>query len=341
MATTWIKPIHANESHSKHQTITDTIDYAINPDKTEGGKHVTGYHCSPECSADEFMFSKDMYADITGREQGLNDILVYHVRQAFAPGEITPEEANMLGHELAMELTKGEHSFIVATHTDRNHIHNHIIINSTRLDFTGKYRNPLHSSKALRKISDAICEKNGLSIIEEPSFGSGTYSLATEAKKEPSKRQKLEFLIDEVMQKSKPKDLDELLKSLSFMNCKVKKRGKNVSLLLEGQERFLRLSSLSENYTEEVLCKRIVEQGNDVDVSFKNHSRIIDIDTRMSEIISIVENENIGLKRSSTINKLQEEYATLRAEKQYIESRGSTHPQNTIEGKIAFRDTEI
>ena len=200
MATTWIKPIRTNRSKTIAQTLADrtnyvkdknktsVLDYAKNPDKTMSGEYVTAYACTPEMSDIEFLLSKKEYESITGRTQDKN-ILAYHIRQAFKPDEITPELANKLGHELAKRFTKNAHAFIVATHVDRKHIHNHIIFNSTTIDSTRKFQNPMRSNKIIRRISDQICLEYGLSVIENPKPPRGHYGswLAS---------QKLELLID-------------------------------------------------------------------------------------------------------------------------------------------------
>ena len=110
------------------------------------------------------------YETYIGRsEEKKSDIVLYQIRQSFKPGEITPEKAQEIGYELAMSFTKGKYQFVVATHTDHAHIHNHIIFNSTSIDHTQKFRNFLGSSEAIRKISDKLCLENGLSIIETQS----------------------------------------------------------------------------------------------------------------------------------------------------------------------------
>ena len=143
MAATRLFALHVNKGKSIAQTITERTDYAENPDKTRKGELVTGYQCSPITVDAEFLLSKQQYADITGRGQGKRDVLAYHIRQSFKPGEITPEESNRLGYELAMRFTRGRHTFIVATHIDRKHIHNHVIFNSTTLDCTRKFDDPI------------------------------------------------------------------------------------------------------------------------------------------------------------------------------------------------------
>lgn len=175
MAATWIKPLHVNKGKTIAQTITDRTDYAENPDKTRQGELVIGYQCSPYTVDAEFLLAKQQYASITGRSQGKKDILAYHVRQAFKPGEITPEQAGKLGYELAMRFTKGRHAFIVAVHEDRAHVHCHIVFNSTTLDCTKKFQNPMRSNKIIRRISDQICIENGLSFIENPKPSRGHY----------------------------------------------------------------------------------------------------------------------------------------------------------------------
>ena len=94
-----------------------------------------------------------------------HEVIAYQIRQSFKPGEITPEEANRLGHELALRFTKGKYAFIVATHMDRAHVHNHIVFNSTSIDATRKFKNFWLSSFALQRVSDLICLENGLSVI--------------------------------------------------------------------------------------------------------------------------------------------------------------------------------
>ncbi len=127
MSTTNLYAVHAGKDGDALKAVKRVIGYVENPDKTEKKKLITSYECDPRTAAEEFMLDKRAYILRTGRERGKDDVLAYHLRQSFAPGEITPDEANRLGYELAMRFTKGNHSFVVATHTDKAHIHNHII----------------------------------------------------------------------------------------------------------------------------------------------------------------------------------------------------------------------
>ena len=130
MATTRIISMHVNQGKTIADCLTDRIDYSKNPDKTQDGELISAYECDPKTADAEFLYSKRQYQTITGREQR-HDVIAYQVRQSFKPGEITPEDANRVGYEFAERFLKGRHAFFVATHTDKKHIHNHIIWNST------------------------------------------------------------------------------------------------------------------------------------------------------------------------------------------------------------------
>ena len=126
MAATRLIALHANKGKTISQCIRDRTDYAKNGEKTEDGFYISTYECDQETVTEEFMAAKREYLRKTGRANG-SDVIAYQIRQSFKPGEITPEEANKVGYEMAMRFTKGKHMFIVATHTDKAHIHNHII----------------------------------------------------------------------------------------------------------------------------------------------------------------------------------------------------------------------
>ena len=146
--------------------ISDIIDYVQNPQKTDNGRLITSYQCDSRIADAEFLFNKRQYIAATGRVRGEDDVIAYHLRQSFVPGEITPEEANRLGCELARRFTKGKHAFIVCTHIDRKHTHNHIIFDATALDYQRKFRNFWGSTRAVRRLNDTICIENGYSIVE-------------------------------------------------------------------------------------------------------------------------------------------------------------------------------
>ena len=118
MATTRIMPLHVGKGRTESRAISDIIDYVANPQKTDNGKLITGYACDSRTADAEFLLAKRQYIAATGRVRGADDVIAYHVRQSFRPGEITPEEANRLGVEFAKRFTKGNHAFVVCTHID-------------------------------------------------------------------------------------------------------------------------------------------------------------------------------------------------------------------------------
>ena len=253
MATTRLMPLHVGKGRTVAEAFGRTTDYVKNPEKTEGGELVTAYQCNPAIADQEFLFSKRQYATITGRTPKQNDVIAYHLRQSFKPGEITPELANKIGYNLAMSLTKGKHAFIVCTHVDKEHIHSHIVFNSTTLDCNRKFNNFWGSSFAVRKISDLLCWENGLSVIENPKPSRGSYG-SWLGEKPPTIRGQLEQIIDAAL--TNCKDFDSFLAALKAAGVEVK-RGKHLAFKIPGSKRFVRCDSLSEDYSEAAILERI------------------------------------------------------------------------------------
>lgn len=166
MAATRLITMHQNKGKSVAKSLSDRTDCAKNGEKTENGQFISSYACQAESVDEEFMLSKREYERLTERHHKGN-IIAYQIRQSFKPGEITPEEANQVGYETAMRFTKGNYAFIAATHTDKAHIHNHIIFNSTSLYCTHKFRDFFFVGLALQRLSDIICLEHGLSVIEK------------------------------------------------------------------------------------------------------------------------------------------------------------------------------
>ena len=239
IATTRIKSLHTGKGRTMGKAIQDIIDYVENPQKTDGGRLISSFQCDSRIADAEFLFAKRQYLAKTGRRRGADDVIAYAIRQSFVPGEITPEEANRLGCELARRFTKGNHAFVVCTHIDRHHIHNHIIWNSTSLDHTRKFRDFLGSGRAVRKLSDTICIENGYSIVEHPKGRGKSYDKWL-GDKPPCHRDRLRAAIDTALAQ-KPADLDGLLKLLGEAGIEVSPRGKSIRLRAPGQKRFVRL----------------------------------------------------------------------------------------------------
>ena len=253
MATTRLMPLHAGKGRTVAEALGRTTDYVKNPEKTGGGELVTAYECNPAIADQEFLFSKRQYAAITGRNQKEHNIIAYHLRQSFKPGEITPEQANKIGYDLAMSLTKGKHAFIVCTHVDRQHIHSHIVFNSTTLDCTRKFNNFWRSSFVVRKISDLLCWENGLSVIKNPKPSRGSYGTWL-GEKPPTVQKQMERFIDDALIGCK--DFNSFLIALKSAGVEVK-QGKHLAFKIPGGKRFVRCSSLSKDYSETAILERI------------------------------------------------------------------------------------
>ena len=252
MAATKLIAMHQNKGRSVMQCLKDRTDYAMNGDKTEDGKYISSYQCNPELVDLEFAQAKKEYLHKTWR-QPKGDVLAYQIRQSFKPGEITPEEANEVGYETGMRFTKGKHAFIVATHVDRAHIHNHIIFNSTNLNCDRKFRDFWFSGIALQRLSDIICLEHGLSII--PKVKPSERQRRT---KYPERISMRDVIREDILKclEQKPADFEELLKLLQQEGYEIK-RGKHTAICGKEQERFIRFRSLGEDYTEENLKKII------------------------------------------------------------------------------------
>ena len=210
----------------------------------------TSYGCDSATAAAEMLLCKREYETVVGRgEEKRSDILLYQIRQSFKPGEVTPEQAQKIGYELAMSFTKGKYQFVVSTHVDQAHIHNHIVYNSTAIDHSGKFRNFKGSSFAIQKISDRLCLEYGLSIIETPQHDHKHYGKWLGDKKPLSWQDKLRLAIDTTIAQ-KPKDFCTFLKLMENAGYEVK-QGKLLALRAQGQQKFTRLRSLGDGYSEE------------------------------------------------------------------------------------------
>ena len=247
MATTRLMPLHTGKGRTVGQAISAIIDYTENPQKTDGGRLITSWQCDSRIADAEFLFTKNQYIQKTGRVRGEDNVIAYHLRQSFVPGEITPEDANRLGCELAKRFTKGNHAYIVCTHIDKAHIHNHVIWNSTALSQTRKFRNFWGSSRAVRRLNDTICIANGYSIVENPKRHGKSYNKWLGDKKKPSHRERICTAIDDALTQ-KPDSFEALLELLRQAGYEVK--GKKVPSLLGGeQKKSIRMDTLGDGYT--------------------------------------------------------------------------------------------
>jgi len=256
MAISDLLPRKRMGSKSRLQSLRERFGYDQKEEKTEGGKLVSAYMCCPESAAEEFETARLLYEQKTGRRQPKErDIIAYRVLQSFAPGEITPEDANRIGYELAMEFTKGKHQFVVATHVDKAHIHNHVEFNSINLECDGKFNNFKNSSFALRSLNDRICREHGYSVIENPGVRGQRYQEKAAAKRGRSHKERLRQTIDSALPASR--DFEDFLSRMRDAGYEIKRRGQSLEFKDAQQERFTRSYRLGEAYTEEALRRRV------------------------------------------------------------------------------------
>ena len=285
MAATRLIALHVNKGKTVAQCLADRTDYSQNAAKTNDGEFISSYECDPKTADEEFLLSKRQYQHSTGRQQK-NNIIAYQIRQSFKPGEVTPEEANQVGYETAMRWTKGKHAFIVATHIDKAHIHNHIIYNSTSLDASRKFKNFFLSGLAVQRLSDMVCLEHGLSIITPKPYGER--QKRTVYPKKRTQRDDLCDAIDTVL-KQKPKSFEDFIQALADMGFEFKD-GKQSAFKGKDQKRFIRLRSLGEGYSKEELQAVISgkslhrsRSGSAKAPAQKQFQMLIDVQEKMAE----------------------------------------------------------
>ena len=306
MAATRLIALHKNKGKSVAACLKSRTDYAQNPDKTEQGQLVSSYKCSPLTVDEEFMLTKRQYDLVNGRRQK-SDVIAYQIRQSFKPGEITAEEANKVGYELAMRFTKGKYAFIVATHTDREHIHNHILYNSTALDSTRKFRDFFFSALAVQRLSDLICLEHQLSVIEKKPYRERQKRVLYPPKE--SNRDKLCSVIDGILLNEKPANFEAFLRKLKQQGYEVK-RGKYTSVKGKGQKRFIRFRTLGTGYSEDEI-KAVLEGKAKHQPYQKKQAKeqpfqlLVDIQGKMAE------GKSVGYKKWATKFNLKEMSKTL------------------------------
>ena len=240
MAVTKIKPIKS--------TLKKALDYIQNPDKTDGKMLVSSFGCSPETADIEFEFTI---------AQALNrgNNLAHHLIQSFAPGEVDYQKAHEIGKQLADAVTKGQYEYVLTTHIDKGHVHNHIIFCSVNFVDYHKYNSNERSYYGIRNMSDRLCRENGLSVVAPQKGGKGkSYAEYIAEKTGTSWKGKLKIAVDALI--PQVSSFEELLSRLQAAGYEIKP-GKYVSCRAPGQERFTRLKTLGADYTEEAIRERI------------------------------------------------------------------------------------
>jgi len=231
--------------------LSKAIAYILNPEKTDEKLLVSSYGCASETAAREFEWTRRI-----AEQKGMNPvrIIARHVIQSFEIGEVTPELAHEIGKQFADEILGGKYEYVLTTHIDKDHVHNHLIFNAVDFVDYHAYKSYKRIYYDMREVSDRLCKENGLSVIP-PSQNKGmSYKEYTEAKRGTSWKQKLKQTIDRLVITAK--DYDDFLRLMQEAGYEIKP-GKYISFRAEGQERFTRSKTIGENYTEERIKERI------------------------------------------------------------------------------------
>lgn len=288
MAVTKIKAIRG--------TLSKAIAYILNPEKTDDKLLVSSYGCASETAAREFEWTRKI-----AEQKGMNPvrIIARHVIQSFEIGEVTPELAHEIGKQFADEILGGKYEYVLTTHIDKDHVHNHLIFNAVDFVDYHAYKSYKRIYYDMREVSDRLCKENGLSVIP-PSQNKGMgYKEYTEAKRGTSWKQKLKQTIDRLVITAK--DYDDFLRLMQEAGYEIK-TGKYISFRAEGQERFTRSKTIGENYTEERIKERITgrtPRRNRRQTVPKGISLIGDIQER----ISLIDSKGYEYKAKLTILK--------------------------------------
>ena len=282
------------KTHPIKSTLKAAIDYICNPAKTDGSLLISAYGCSAETADIEFAWTRQHAID-----KGEN--LGRHLIQAFAPGEVTPEEAHQIGLELAKEILGGKYEFVLTTHIDRGHTHNHVIWNAVSFADHKHYHSNKRSYYEIRRASDRLCKEHGLSVIVPGQEKGKSYVEHQAIRNGTSYKAKLKAAIDRLLPACI--NLEDLLRRLQEEGYEIR-RGKYISCRASNQERFTRLKTLGVDYTEEALAARIAGCTRSLKLPKAQ-------DGRIQQIAVIQGNQSPGLQHWARLQKLKEGAKTL------------------------------
>lgn len=322
------------KTHPIKSTLKAAIEYICNPDKTDGRLLVSAYGCSAETADIEFAWTRRHSID-----KGTN--LGRHLIQAFEPGEVSAEEAHRIGMELAKEVLGGKYEYVLTTHIDKGHIHNHLIFNAVSFENHKHYHSNKQSYHFIRSTSDRICKEHGLSVIIPGTEKGKSYIEHQAAQAGTSYKAKLKASIDRLIPACA--NFEDLLRRLQRDGYEIK-RGKYISCRASGQERFTRMKTLGADYTEEAVATRIAGRPRPSRQPKQN-------DKRISLLIDIQNNikaqQSAGFKHWATIENLKQAAKTMNFITEHgIDSYGELAERcdavtaATARAKAALRDTE-
>ena len=286
------------KTHPIKSTLKAAIDYICNPEKTDGKLLVSSYGCAAETADIEFAWTRRHAID-----KGTN--LGRHLIQAFQPGEVTPEQAHEIGMELAKEILGGKYEFVLTTHIDKDHVHNHLIFNAVSFADHKHYHSNKRSYHYIRRTSDRLCKEHGLSVIIPGQDKGKSYIEHQATQNGISYKAKLKAAIDRLIPVST--DFEDLLRRLQQEGYEIK-RGKYVSCRTSDQERFTRLKTLGADYTEEAVASRIAGGPRPSRQPQQRNGKVsllIDIQN------NIKAQQSAGYKRWATIENLKRAAATM------------------------------
>lgn len=282
------------KTHPIKSTLKAAIDYICDSAKTDGKLLVSSYGCTAETADIEFGWTRRHAID-----KGYN--LGRHLIQAFSPGEVSPEEAHEIGIQLANEILGGKYEFVLTTHVDKGHIHNHLIFNAVSFVDHKHYHSNKRSYHFIRRTSDRLCQEHGLSVIVPGQDKGKSYIEHTAAKAGTSYKARLKATIDRLIPVSN--DLEDLLSRLQREGYEIK-RGKYISCRASDQERFTRLKTLGVDYTEEAIRSRIAGGSHP---SRKPKQR----DDRIRLLIDIQSKQGAGLQHWAKLQNLKQAAKTI------------------------------
>lgn len=282
------------KTHPIKSTLKAAIDYICNPAKTDGKLLVSSFGCTAETADIEFEWTRHHAID-----KGTN--LGRHLIQAFRPGEVSPEEAHEIGIQLANEILGGEYEFVLTTHVDKGHIHNHLLWNAVSFADYKHYHSNKRSYHYIRRTSDRICKEHGLSVIIPGKEKGKSYIEHWAAQTGTSYKAKLKATIDRLIPASA--DFEDLLLRLQREGYEIK-RGKHVSCRASDQERFTRLKTLGVDYTEDAITARIAGESRP---SRKPEQR----DDRIRLLMDIQSKQGAGLQHWAKLQNLKQAAKTV------------------------------
>ena len=304
MAVTKIHPIKS--------TLKKALDYIENPDKTYDKMLVSSFACSYETADIEFeMLLAQAY------QKGNN--LAHHLIQSFAPGEATAEQAHEIGRQLADEVLQGKYPYVLTTHIDKGHVHNHLIFCAVDMVNHRKYNSNRQSYAYIRRTSDRLCREHGLSVVQPSRDKGKSYAEWDAGRKGKSWKAKLKAAIDAVIPQAK--DFDDFLRLMAAQGYEIK-QGKFISFRASGQERFTRCKTLGEAYTEEVIKERI--KGRVITRAPKERK---EISLRIDLENNIKAQQSAGYEKWAKLHNLKQAAMTLN----FLTEHGiDTYPNLTI-----------